>query len=247
MQYGVLYYPFNYVQGKRYPVIFHMYEQFSNEGYEANDKILNANGYFVVRPSVPTRTDPGYEQENWLKGASGAANKLIDMGIADSSKLGVYGTSYGGLATYTMITQTTRFKAAVAISGLTDIISLYTDSPRMILRNMAFAESKTDQLNIGATLWEQPQKYIQFSAIMFADRIKTPLLIVTGEQDHNVPYTQGQEMFYALRRLGRDVEWVNYVNGGHGPWSGSESDYKDFQRRLVAWFDEHLKKEKPKM
>jgi len=116
-----------------------------------------------------------------------------------------------------------------------------------LVRLMGFAESKTEQLNIGATLWEQPQKYVQFSAIMFADRIKTPMLIVTGEQDHNVPYTQGQEMFYALRRLGREVEWVNYTNGGHAPWSGSAADFKDFQRRFIEWWDQHLKPEaKPK-
>jgi len=51
---------------------------------------------------------------------------------------------------------------------------------------------------------------------MFADRIKTPRLLMHGEQDHNVPFRQSMEMYYARRRLGKDVKWVAYTHGGHG-------------------------------
>jgi dipeptidyl aminopeptidase/acylaminoacyl peptidase len=92
----------------------------------------------------------------------------------------------------------------------------------------------------------EPQRYVQHSAVMFADRITTPLLLLTGEQDQNVPAGNTREMFYALRRLGKEVEWVNYMNGGHGAGNASESDYRDFVGRIVGWYDAHLKTAAPK-
>jgi dipeptidyl aminopeptidase/acylaminoacyl peptidase len=121
----------------------------------------------------------GHPGEAWVKGVTAAANKLIEMGIADPDRLGVQGTSYGGYATNLIVTQTNRFKAAINISGKVNMVSFYTDSPRLGVRNTHAPEKSQDRL--GATLWQQPQKYIEHSAIMNADRIKTPLLLMTGE------------------------------------------------------------------
>jgi len=243
-QYGVLYYPVGYRQGQRYPTILHLYEQFFNEEFEIADKLLGSYGYVIFRPSVPTKDDPGYVNESWLKGATAAANKLVEMGVADSARLGVYGCSYGGFATSLLVTQTHRFKAAIAIAPPTDMFSFYTESPRMGMRNMAFHEGRGQhQLNIAATPWEQPQKYLANSAVMGADRVKTPLLILSGGQDHNVPVGQSAELFYALRRLGKEVEWVNYVNGGHCTPYTTESDFRDYHQQILSWFDRYLKKE----
>ncbi|HEV8234045.1 MAG TPA: prolyl oligopeptidase family serine peptidase, partial [Gemmatimonadaceae bacterium] len=174
-----------------------------------------------------------------------AANKLIETGVADSARLGVHGTSYGGYATNLLITQTNRFKAAINISGKVDVISFYTDSPRLGVRNVHAAEKSQDRL--GATLWQQPQKYVQQSAIMFADRIQTPLMLITGAQDSNVPAENTREMYYALRRLGKDVVWVNYMNGGHGGGNATADDVLDMQRRMLAWYDAKLKRPPPKV
>jgi dipeptidyl aminopeptidase/acylaminoacyl peptidase len=167
-------------------------------------------------------------------------NKVIEMGVADPERLGLQGTSYGGYATNLLITQTNRFKAAINISGKVDMISFYTDSPRLGVRNIHAPEKSQDRL--GATLWQQPQKYLQHSAILYADRIKTPLLIINGEQDHNVPARQGMEMYYALRRLNKDVEWVSYTNGGHGMPTSTEEEVRDYTKRILDWYDTHLKK-----
>ncbi|HEY6220797.1 MAG TPA: prolyl oligopeptidase family serine peptidase, partial [Gemmatimonadaceae bacterium] len=211
-KYAVLHYPADYEKGKAYPTVFIIYEDFFDDSWDVAANVLSANGYLVVKPSVDFET--GYPGEAWLKGVTGAANKLIEMGVADSSKLGVQGTSYGGYATNLLITQTNRFKAAINISGKVDIISFYTDSPRLGVRNITAAERQQDR--IGATLWQQPQKYVQHSAVMFADRITTPLMLITGSQDSNVPEINSREMYYALRRLGKEVVWVSYANGGHG-------------------------------
>ena len=151
----------------------------------------------------------------------------------------MHGTSYGGYATNLLITYTDRFKAAINMSGKVDIISFYTDSPRLGVRNIHAAEKSQDR--IGATLWQQPQKYVEHSAIMFADRIKTPLLLMTGGEDHNVPAINTREMYYALRRLGRTVVWANYVNGGHGTPNTTEADFIDYHQRVLDWYGKYLK------
>lgn len=235
--FGVLYYPTDYEQGKKYPTIFNIYEQFFDDTFSGTINILTSNGYAVMQPSV--NLEIGFPGEAWVKGVTSAANKLIEMGIADPERLGVQGTSYGGYATNLLITQTNRFKAAINISGKVNMISFYTDSPRLGIRNIHAPEKSQDR--IGATLWQQPQKYIQHSAIMFADRIKTPLLLMTGEQDHNVPARQAMEMYYALRRLGKKVEWVNYLNGGHGMPTSTIEEVRDYHKRILDWYDDHLK------
>jgi dipeptidyl aminopeptidase/acylaminoacyl peptidase len=235
--YGVLYYPADYAAGQKVPTIFLIYEQFFDDTFNGTISVLNANGYAVMQPSV--NLEIGFPGEAWAKGVTAAANKLIDMGVADADRLGVQGTSYGGYATNLLITQTNRFKAAINISGKVNMVSFYTDSPRLGVRNIHAPEKSQDR--IGATLWQQPQKYIQHSAIMFADRIKTPLLLMSGELDTNVPARQAMEMYYALRRLGKDVQWVQYMDGGHGMPTVTIEEVKDYHKRIVGWYDSHLK------
>jgi len=234
---GVVYYPPDYEAGRRYPTVFIVYETFFDDRFNATVALLNANGYVVVQPSVDLEI--GYPGEAWVKGVTAAANALVERGVADPDRLGVHGTSYGGYATNLLITQTPRFAAAINISGKVDMISFYTDSPRLGVRNIHAPENSQDR--IGATLWEQPHKYIAHSAIMFADRIETPLLLMTGAQDHNVPERTTMEMFYALRRLGKTVEWVSYIDGGHGMPTTTEAEVLDYHRRILGWYEKHLK------
>jgi dipeptidyl aminopeptidase/acylaminoacyl peptidase len=235
-RYGVLHYPINYRKGTKYPTVFIIYEDFFDDSWDPVANLLTAHGYAVVKPSVGFEI--GFPGEAWLKGVTAAANAVITMGVADSSRLGVHGTSYGGYATNLLITQTGRFKAAINMSGKVDLISFYTDSPRLGVRNIHAAEKSQDR--IGATLWQQPQKYVAHSAIMFADRITTPLLMLTGGQDHNVPELNEREMYYALRRLGKTVMWVSYTNGGHGVPSTTESDFTDYHQRILDWYEKYL-------
>jgi dipeptidyl aminopeptidase/acylaminoacyl peptidase len=241
--FGVLYYPSNYQKGKKYPTIFNLYEQFFDDTFVGTINVLTANGYAVMQPSV--ELEIGFPGEAWEKGVTAAANKLIEMGVADPDKLGVQGQSYGGYAVNLLITQTNRFKAAINISGKVNMVSFYTDSPRLGVRNIHAPEHSQDRL--GATLWQQPQKYLQHSAILYADRIKTPLLLTTGEADSNVPQRQAMEMYYALRRLGKEVAWVNYVNGGHGMPTSTVEEVKDFHSRILSWYEDHLKNDAKKV
>jgi dipeptidyl aminopeptidase/acylaminoacyl peptidase len=237
--YGVLYYPYGYEPGKKYPLVAEVYETFFDNGFNENMNLLAGRGWFAFHPSVDLEI--GYPGESWAKGVTAAINTLEDRGLVDGTKLGVEGTSYGGYATNLLITQTNRFAAAVNISGKVNIISFLGDSPKIGTRNYSAAENGQDR--IGATLWEAPMKYIQHSAIMFADRIRTPLLMLTGKQDWNVPDTNEREMYYALKRLGREAVWVQYADAGHGAGrNGNEADFRDHWTRMFDWFGTHFEK-----
>ena len=238
--YGILYYPVGYEPGRTYPLVAEIYEQFFDNGFNENMNLITAQGWFGFRPSV--RFEEGFPGEAWLKAVPNAINKIIERGLVDPDKVGVYGQSYGGYATNLLITQTDRFAAAANVSGKVNIISFLGDSPKITTRNYAAAEVGQDR--IGATLWEQPHKYIEHSAVMFADRIETPLLMLSGEGDWNVPATNQREMYYALRRLGKEVVWVHYTAGGHGAGRASTAaDFADHWQRMFDWFAEHFGEE----
>lgn len=232
--YGVLYYPVDYEKGKKYPLVANVYEDYFDNGFVTKMNILANQGYFVFRPSV--NFDTGYPGEAWLKGVTTGINKLMERGLVDGSKLGVQGVSYGGYAVNLLITQTDRFAAAVNVSGKVDMVSFLGDSPKITTRNYDAAEVGQDR--IGETLWEAQDKYIDHSAVFFADRIETPLLMLSGNDDWNVPATNQREMYYAMRRLGKEVKWVHYFNGGHGAGrAGRVEDYIHHYKTLLDWYD----------
>jgi dipeptidyl aminopeptidase/acylaminoacyl peptidase len=236
--YGVLYYPANYEKGKAYPMVTEVYESYFENGFNAALNVLTSAGYAVLHPSVNFAT--GYPGEAWEKGALAAVNKVIEMGVADPDRLGIQGTSYGGYATVLLLTQTDRFKAAINNSGKVDMLSFYTQSPRLGVRNTHAPEKSQDRL--GGTLWEYPERYLAHSAILQADRIKTPLLCITGDLDPNVEAVQSQEIFYALRRLGKKCVWLRYHGGAHGGPNSNE-ERRDMYERMIAWYDTYLKKD----
>ena len=238
---GVLYYPIDYEEGKQYPLVCEIYETFFDNGFNANMNIIAAEGFFGFRPSV--NLIKGYPGEAWVKGITTGINMLIEKGLVDPNKLGVHGTSYGGYATSLLITQTDRFAAAINISGKVNTISFLGDSPKIGTRNYSAAENGQDRL--GATLWEAPLKYFETTAVLHADRITTPHLLLSGEGDWNVPGANSRELYYAMRRLGKKVIWVNYFNGGHGAgWASDEADYYDQWSRMIEFYRTNFEKKK---
>lgn len=236
-QYGILYYPVGYVEGERYPLVAEVYEEFFDNGFNHRMNLVASQGWFGFRPSVDL--EEGFPGEAWMKGVTTGINSLIDRGLVDGRRLGIHGTSYGGYAVNLIVTQTDRFAAAINISGKVNIISFLGDSEKITTRNYRAAESGQDR--IGATLWEQPQKYLAHTAVLAADRIETPLLLLSGEGDWNVPATNQREMYYALRRLGKEVVWVNYMRAGHGAGrAGTEADFHDHWRRILDWYGTHF-------
>ena len=171
----------------------------------------------------------GRPRESWAKGVTAAANRLIDLGVADPDRLGVHGTSYGGYATVLLLTETDRFKAAINISGKVDMVSFYTDSERLGVRNTHAPEKSQDR--IGGTLGRAPSA-TSSTRRSSVSTVKTPCSRSAATRTRT-SRPASRASFYALRRLGREVEWV-HVNGGHRPPNSVEESI-DFERRIVAW------------
>jgi dipeptidyl aminopeptidase/acylaminoacyl peptidase len=175
-------------------------------------------------------------------GVDGAVARAIDLGIADSTRLCLLGHSYGGYSVYGLLTDTHRYKAAVAINGLSDLVSLYgTFDPRYSRTEPNYSATigpwylEHYQGDMGVPPWVDPQRYIRNSPIFSADRVSTPLLILHGDLDYLG--TQDEEFFTALYRLGRRAEYVRYLGESH--LLASPANILDMWRRILAWFDDY--------
>ncbi len=218
---GVLIKPANYEPGKRYPVITYFYERQSQRLYEFNEPVVNHRpsfsvyagaGYAVFLPDIVFTI--GHPGQSIVKCLVPAVQKLVDMGVADANALGLHGHSWGGYGTAYVVTQTDMFKAAVTGAPVANMTSAYGGIrwESGLARQFQYEQQ---QSRIGGTLWEKRDLYIENSALFFADRVKTPLLIEHGDEDGAVPWYQGIELYLALRRLGKDCIFLQYRGEPH--------------------------------
>jgi dipeptidyl aminopeptidase/acylaminoacyl peptidase len=213
--------------------------------WATNLQLLAARGYAVLEPSIPINP-LGSADDPLMKLTSGvlpAVDKLIDMGIADPKRIFAMGHSNGGYAIYGLISQTNRFKAAVAMAGYSDLVSGYGQFGNLI-RYIDHADeelTRTQQptietvLNLGSPPWKDMGRYLRNSPIFYVDRVKTPVLIIHGDMD-GVPIEQAEEIFMALYRQGKRAEFVRYWGEGHVV--DSPPNIRDMWARIFAWFEE---------
>jgi dipeptidyl aminopeptidase/acylaminoacyl peptidase len=156
---------------------------------------------------------------------------LVADGTADPGRVAVTGYSYGGFTTSWLVSQTDRFRSAVAGGLVCDLSGLYGQSD--LGTSMVAAE-------LGAEPFESWAPYDELSPLRHAARITTPLLILHGEADERCPIGQAESLFALLRRRRREVELVRYPGASHlFPLNGRLSHRRDFQRRLVDWVTAH--------
>jgi dipeptidyl aminopeptidase/acylaminoacyl peptidase len=155
-----------------------------------------------------------------------AAEKVAPI---DDARLGITGGSYGGFMTMWAVTQTDRFKAAVAAAGISDWLSYY-------------GENGIDAWMIpyfGASVYKDPDIYAKSSAINYIRNVRTPTFEFVGERDIECPAPQTQEFWHALKDLGVPTSIVIYPGEGHG--LREPADTADSLRRTLEWFDHYLK------
>ncbi len=160
---------------------------------------------------------------------------LIAEGVADPDRLGIAGASHGGFMAAWAIGQTDRFKAAMMAAGVVDWGML-----------VASGDGGTLEAELsGSYGWEGtgPHPHDQVSPISFASKIRTPVLIVNGEDDTNVPVSQAIYFHRALSWYGAEHELVIYPREGHG--FAERNHQLDLLRRTRAWFDRWLREEAP--
>jgi len=162
---------------------------------------------------------------------------LVAKGIVDQARIGVAGQSWGGYQAAYMITQTPLFRAAMLGAPVANMTSAYGGIRWESGVARAF-QYERGQSRIGGDPWRYPMRYIENSPLFQADRIRTPVLIMSNDADGAVPWYQGIEMFVALRRLNKEVYLLNYNGDGHNP--RKRANQKDVDMRMQQFFDHHL-------
>lgn len=243
---GILYLPGGYEPGKKYPGLIYFYEKVTKDLNNFHNPapswsvvvppMFTSNGYAILMPDIDyTYGEPCISA---LKATVSAAEELVRRGICEADRIGIQGQSWGGTQLNYIVTQTDAFRCASSGAGEADMISGYGDirwdsgSPRTFLY-------ETGQTRLGGTLWEMPENYIRNSAIFHLPNVTTPILLRHSNNDGAVPYVQAMEMFNGLRRLGKPVWLLNYVNGGHNLTGWTMR--KDFAVRMQQFFDHYLK------
>ena len=242
---GWLMKPASFTQGERYPLVLVIHGGPHNMyGYEFDEKmqLLSAAGYGVV--FFNPRGSTGYGQDftngnllNWGGKdyediMAGMQYVLQHYSWTDENRLGVTGQSYGGFMTNWIITQTNLFKAAVSDGGISNLISFAGTS---LYHCLIEAEFNGDTWDNYPLLW-------QWSPLNYVKAVTTPTLLLHGENDNEVPVSQAEEMFSALKRLGIETMLVRYMDEGHG-WRPDllPANRIDGFNRMTGWFDKYLK------
>ncbi|HEY4443666.1 MAG TPA: S9 family peptidase [Steroidobacteraceae bacterium] len=199
---------------------------------------LLERGYAVFRPNprgsygqgerftLANVRDFGHGDLRDILAGIDAAAKVAPI---DTARLGITGGSYGGFMTMWAVTQTDRFKAAVAAAGISNWLSYY-------------GENGIDAWMLpyfGASVYQDPAAYAQSSAINFIRNVKTPTFEYVGELDIECPAPQTQEFWHALKALNVPTSIMIYPGEGHGLRDPAHS--ADAMQRTVAWFDKYLK------
>ncbi|MFD8495596.1 serine hydrolase [Amycolatopsis sp. NPDC059657] len=156
---------------------------------------------------------------------------LVAEGLADPRRLAVSGYSYGGYMTCYLTSRDNRFAAAVAGGVVSDLVSLAGTADCGHFLGVA---------EIGANPWEDRERYRKSSPIEGVEQVRTPTLIVQGEEDHRCPVGQAEQWFTALRELDVPTELVRYPGGSHlFILDGRPSHRIDFNRRIAEWVQRH--------
>ena len=242
---GILIAPPSIEPGKRYPLVvavhggpaFAHYPIFP-ASQDSFDAALANRGYYVFKPNPRGSYGQGaaFTQANVkdfgygdLRDVLAGLDAVEKTAPIDPDRVGITGWSYGGYMTMWALTQTNRFKAAVAGAGLSNWQSYY-------------GTNNIDTWMVpyfGSSVYDDPKVYERSSPMTFIKNVHTPTLIVGGDRDAEVPITQSYEYWNALRRLNVKTEFVVYPDEGHIFFK--RADQADVMSRLVDWFDTYLK------
>lgn len=257
---GWLLYPPGHVPGQKLPIVMIVYPgTVYTERQPSSFDIFNVNfkhpqlfaalGYAVALPSMPASENP--LQTNALDalmvGVIPFLDALVGRGIADPRRIAVVGQSAGGWATLGLIGRTDRFRTAIASASYANLVSLYGtfygqyrygdagDPQRaQLLRMLQFERG---YYGAGAPPWEQPERYRINSPLWSVGKVKTPLLLVHGDQDF-VPVQQAEEFFTALYRQDKRAQLVRYSGEEHT--IAARQNVLDMWKRFESWLRETM-------
>lgn len=253
---GILYRPENFDSKKKYPVILNYYEEISHRLYEfPTPEFMRSNidvawfvsrGYLVFTPdiSIVSAKKSGKTIGQWAyNSVVAAALYLSKLPYVDKNCIGIQGHSLGGEETNFLVTHSHLFAAAAEMSGVSDgpasylsliggPFSLYDYKDNIFI-------NEAGQLRYGFTLWQRPDLYLRESAILYANKVTTPILIVHNRLDPSVSWSHGVELFLALRRLNKPAWMLQYDEEQHTV--ETDKNKIDYTTRITQFFDYFLK------
>ncbi|HLK62319.1 MAG TPA: S9 family peptidase [Bryobacteraceae bacterium] len=241
---GWLLYPLQFDASRKYPMVVAVHggpasslkPSWPRPGF--NPTLLSQQGYFVFMPNPRGSYGQGekFAMANVkdfgggdLRDILAGVDEAIKTAPIDPQRIGITGWSYGGFMTMWAVTQSTRFRAAVAGAGLANWQSYY-------------GENAIDQWMIpyfGASVYDDPGVYAKSSPINFIKRVKTPTLVVVGSGDGECPPPQSYEFWHALKTLGVKTQLVVYPDEGH--LFHQPDHQRDVLVRTIQWFNENLR------
>jgi len=247
---GTLLLPAGYVPGKRYPLVVYPYPtEFRSDDVNVfgvtgtgteNMQLLATRGFAVLAPDMPP-FDWKHQMREIPPIINSGVARVVELGIADSTRVGIIGHSWGGYTVIATIAQTPSFRAAVARGGEADEVASYG-----ILNTSGYAFGAVlDESFFGGTIWEKPDLYLANSPIWLLDQVKTPLLIIHGEAETTVPIFLANQVFASLQRLGKEVEFARYAGENHTEALWTYANQRDYLRRMIGWFESHLESRQP--
>ena len=242
---GILITPDGFDPSRRYPLMVYFYERMSDGlhdyraptpgGSSVAFSFYASRGYVVFVPDIPYEV--GYPGESALDAVVPGVLELLGRGFVDPARIGVQGHSWGGYQIAYMLTKTNLFAAAEAGAPVSNMTSAYGGIRWQTGMSRMFQYERT-QSRIGGTLWDERDRYIHNSPLFFADKVRTPLLMMHNDEDGAVPWYQGIELFVALRRLQQPVFMLNYNGEGHG--LRRQANQEDWAVRMQQFFDHYL-------
>lgn len=248
---GLLYFPETIDPERKYPMIVYFYERNADNlhAYTApaptrstvNRTHYASNDYIVFIPDITYEN--GYPGQAAFDAVISGTHFVSSMfPFIDRTRIGIQGQSWGGYQTAWLITQTDMFAAAMAGAPVANMTSAY-GGIRWESGMSRMFQYENSQSRIGGNLWDKPLQYIQNSPLFFVPKIKTPLLIMHNDNDGAVPWTQGIELFSAMRRLNKPVWMLTYNNEEHNLKAESWANRMDLTIRMKQFFDHYLKDE----
>ena len=242
-----LFLPPDHDPSRRYPLVVDVHggpHGVFMDTFNNTQHVLATAGYMVLCPNPRGSATYGAQfakavLRSWgdddYEDIMAAVEHVCTRPDVDASRLGVHGYSYGGYMACWSVGHTNRFRAAVAGAPVTDLPALYYTSDI----GVPFGEVQWGGLpHVGAEEWRS------HSPITYAEHVATPLLLMHGEADHRVPIEQSEVFFTALKRQGKEVEFVRFPGCYHSFLRyGHPRMREEYLARTLAWFDQHLRGE----
>jgi dipeptidyl aminopeptidase/acylaminoacyl peptidase len=238
---GVLTKPVDFDPSKKYPFLLNPHggpTGASLMSFTPSVQLMAANGYLVLQPNFRGSTGRGEafasaNKNTWGQGdyqdCISGVKAIEARGWADPERLGAFGWSYGGYMTFWILTQTNMFKAVSPGAGLTDIYAMYSQTDIQRYIEFFFGDKAP---------WDNREEYWDHSPMKFVEQVKTPTLILQGQQDTRVPFAQPQEFYHALLERGVPVEFVLYPRENHG--FTEPRHIQDRLNRYLTFFGKYL-------